>query len=157
MPAAVRRVPAPVTWPLRHQVLRPHQSVADQALPDDDDPDVASFAALDDGGQVLATARVAPAPAPAGLEDLHQGAVWQLRGMATRPDVRRQGLGSATLGAAIEHVADHGGGLLWCNARLGAVGLYRRAGLAEHGPVWEEPELGPHVVMWRLVPPADRP
>ncbi len=53
----------------------------------------------------------------------------------------------------IAHVAEHGGGMLWCNARLPALPLYRRAGFAEAGEPWDDPELGPHVVMWRAVAP----
>jgi GNAT superfamily N-acetyltransferase len=74
--------------------------------------------------------------------------------MATREDVRRAGIGGAVLGRIIDHVAGHGGGLLWCNARVPAVNLYRRAGFVEHGPVWNDPAIGPHVVMWRLVDPS---
>jgi predicted GNAT family N-acyltransferase len=48
-------------------------------------------------------------------------------------------------------VTDHGGGLLWCNARVPAINLYRRGGFVEHGEMWEDPDIGPHVVMWRLV------
>jgi predicted GNAT family N-acyltransferase len=48
-------------------------------------------------------------------------------------------------------VADHGAGVIWCNARVPAIGFYRRGGFVAQGDVWEEPEIGPHVVMWRLV------
>ena len=74
--------------------------------------------------------------------------------MATRHDLRGRGIGAAVLGRAVAHVAGHGGGLLWCNARLPAVPLYRRAGFFEVGEPWDDPEIGPHVVMWRLVAPT---
>ena len=48
-----------------------------------------------------------------------------------------------------------GGGLLWCNARLAAVGFYERAGMVTTGDVWEEPVIGPHIAMFVEVrPPA---
>ncbi len=59
------------------------------------------------------------------------------------------------LGAAVSHVADRGGGLLWCNARLPAVTLYTRAGFVEVGEPWTDPVIGPHVVMWRTVRPSN--
>jgi predicted GNAT family N-acyltransferase len=71
--------------------------------------------------------------------------------MATREDVRNLGIGSQVLGRAIRHVTEHGGGLLWCNARVPAMNLYRRAEFMEHGHAWEDPDIGAHVVMWRLV------
>jgi len=74
--------------------------------------------------------------------------------MATAPEWRRRGVGSALLAAVIDHVATNGGGLLWCNARLGALGFYERAGFQARGDAWEEPVIGPHVAMWRFVAPA---
>ncbi len=71
--------------------------------------------------------------------------------MATRDDVRNIGIGSAVLGRVIDYVAERGGGILWCNARLPAMNLYRRAGFVEQGDAWEDPDIGPHVVMWRFV------
>lgn len=49
------------------------------------------------------------------------------------------------------HVEARGGGLLWCNARLTAVGFYQRGGFETLGEPWEEPLIGPHVAMWKLV------
>jgi hypothetical protein len=51
----------------------------------------------------------------------------------------------------IAHVAGAGGGILWCNARVPARGLYERGGLQQWGEVWEEPDIGPHIVMWRNI------
>ena len=53
---------------------------------------------------------------------------------------------------SLEHVGERGGGILWCNARTGAPGLYERGGMQPWGgEVWEEPHIGPHVVMWRNI------
>jgi hypothetical protein len=54
----VARVAAPVTFALRQQVLRPHETVAEMALPGDDDPDAGHFAALARDGSVVGTATV---------------------------------------------------------------------------------------------------
>ena len=67
--------------------------------------------------------------------------------MATAEDRRRRGMGGAVLAAVIAHVRGHGGGLLWCNARLPAVPFYRRAGFEARGDSWEDPQIGPHIVM----------
>jgi predicted GNAT family N-acyltransferase len=71
--------------------------------------------------------------------------------MATREDVRNDGIGTALLRRVVRHVADDGGGLIWCNARVPAMHFYRRDGFVAHGDVWEDPDIGPHVVMWRTV------
>jgi GNAT superfamily N-acetyltransferase len=153
----VEAVPASATWALRRAVLRPARADTDLALPDDDAPETGTYAALDADSAVVSSARVAPSPLPAVIEpDVAEGPVWRLRGMATRPELRGRGIGSAVLARAIAHVAEHGGRLLWCNARLPARTLYLRAGFVEAGDPWDDPELGPHVVMWTAVNPKLR-
>jgi GNAT superfamily N-acetyltransferase len=144
------------TFPLRQQVLRPHQRVEEMALEDDEDASTGTYGAVDDDvGEVVSCARVAPAPAPAVVELAGDArTAWQLRAMATRPDVRKLGIGSAVLEAAIDHAARHGGGVLWCNARTAARTLYRRAGFVEFGAEWDEPHIGSHIVMARTVDPS---
>jgi len=148
----VETVAAEVTFALRTRVLRPHERVDDMALPGDDDPDSAHLVVRDGAGAVIGTATVrreSPPwdPAAAG---------WRLRGMAVAEGHRRRGVGGALLAAVVDHVAASGGGLLWCNARLPAVAFYRRAGLVSRGDAWDEPHIGPHVVMTRVVAAADR-
>lgn len=147
-----------MTWELRRSVLRPHETVDDLAAADrlDAGPGAAAFAAVTPDGEVVGTVRVAPGPSPVDLGDPvgTAGAWWRLRGMATRSDLRSQGIGSTVLDRALGHLGECGGGLVWCNARIPAVGLYRRHGFVVHGEAWEDPDLGPHVVMWRTVAPS---
>jgi GNAT superfamily N-acetyltransferase len=138
------------TWPLRREVLRPGRSLVDVAYPGDDDGRAAHAAAKDAKGMVLAVGSVLP-EAPAWQEG-----GWRVRGMATRPDRRGEGLGSSVLALLLAHVAEHGGGLVWCNARSGALHLYERAGFSPRGDVFQLPDIGPHLVMWREVPAAAR-
>ncbi len=134
-------------------MLRPHETLEQLALADDDDPATGTFAAVGDDGAVVGTVRVAleAPPSTLGEPGSPQDSSWRLRGMATREDLRNLGIGGAVLRAAISHVADQGGGLLWCNARVPAVTLYRRAGFVAVGEPWIDPVIGPHVVMWRTV------
>jgi predicted GNAT family N-acyltransferase len=74
--------------------------------------------------------------------------------MATSEELRGLGIGARVLDAVLAHVASHGGGLLWCNARVPAVPFYSRAGLTTHGEPWMDPDIGPHVAMWRQVEPG---
>ncbi len=68
------------------------------------------------------------------------------------PEWRGRGAGSAVVEAVIAHVAEAGGGVLWCSARLGAVRFYERAGMVTRGDQWEEPFIGPHIAMYMMVP-----
>jgi GNAT superfamily N-acetyltransferase len=146
--ARVERVSAEVTYPLRQRVLRPHQPVRTVGFPGEADPRAGTYAARDDAGEVVGTATVYPEPCPWRPTD--PGA-WRLRGMATDPELRGCGVGTAVLDAALAHVAAEGGTLVWCTARTPARAFYERAGFAAHGEVFEEPVIGPHVRMWRAV------
>lgn len=143
MTLTVERVPADRTYPLRQRILRPHETLEQLALPGDDDPESGHFAAID-GGVVVGTAsirREAPPWEPDAVP------AWRLRGMATAEAQRSRGIGSAVLQAALEHVRDHGGGLVWCNARVPAVRFYERAGFVTRGQAWVDPMIGPHIAM----------
>jgi ribosomal protein S18 acetylase RimI-like enzyme len=72
--------------------------------------------------------------------------------MATEEAWRSRGIGSAVLAAVLDHVAERGGRVLWCNARLGAVAFYERAGFRRVGEEWDEPYIGPHVGMQLALP-----
>lgn len=145
-------VAAERTYALRQEVLRPHQRAEEMAAIDTGGPDGLVLGACTVEGEVVGTGRVAPEAPPALLAALEQvGPAWRIRGMATRADARGAGIGSAVLWALVAHAGAHGGGLVWCNARVAAQHLYERAGFATAGDVWTEPDIGPHVVMWRRV------
>lgn len=145
----VEQVPAARTYALRHEVLRPHTPIESVGEPGDDTPPAAAFAALTPDDGVLGTAVVRPAPCPWRPEVPR---AWRLRGVATTPDVRGRGLGTAVLRAVVEYVQRHGGELIWCNARTPALNLYLREGFVTEGEQWIDPEIGPHIRMWLALP-----
>lgn len=74
---------------------------------------------------------------------------WRIRGMATAPEARGQGAGTAVLNALLEHARSHGAQRVWANVRVGARTLYERAGLRVVSEEFELPDIGAHVVMRR--------
>jgi predicted GNAT family N-acyltransferase len=131
--------------PLRHSVLRAGQPPESCIWDGDDHPDTCHFAALDDGIVVaIGTLLHRPhelAPGPAS---------WQLRGMATHPERRSQGLGTRVLAFMLNNCRNISGGeVVWCNARAGAVSFYTRHGFAIVSEEFTIPEVGLHVVMRR--------
>jgi GNAT superfamily N-acetyltransferase len=144
----VERVPPAVTFPLRHRVLRAGQPADQVRLPADERPDTAAFAARAADGEVVGTVIVTPEPCPWAPD---RAGAWRLRGMATAEGRRSTGIGGRLLDAALAHVVAEGGALLWCNARTPARRFYERAGFATHGDEWVDPEIGPHIAMWREV------
>jgi ribosomal protein S18 acetylase RimI-like enzyme len=135
----VESVPAELTRPLRQAVLRPHESL--EELASHEQPGAHAVGAFD-GERLIAVGFVGP-----------DGEVdeWRVRGMATAPEARGRGAGSAVLGALIEHAAAQGATRIWCNARIPALSLYARAGFEVESEEFEIPGIGPHVVMARRV------
>ena len=144
---AVSQVPVEETYPLRAKVLRNGGPPEAARLAGDDLPGVATYAARDSDGNLIGCVGLFPEPCPDLPE--HPGKGWRIRGMATADGWRGKGVGAEVLKAALEHVAEHGGGLVWCNARTPAQRFYARAGFVEIGEPWDDPEIGPHVRMWR--------
>jgi GNAT superfamily N-acetyltransferase len=121
--------------PLRHSILRPDEPVSAVVYEGDEAPDSAHFGCLC-RGVLVGVASVIRQASPGTVDP----DAWCLRGVATREAVRGRGYGTAVLAAVLEHVAWHGGGLLWCNSRLEAAGFYAGLGFADSG--------GPSVPEW---------
>jgi predicted GNAT family N-acyltransferase len=136
---------------LRRSVLRPHFDPT-ELLPGDERADVVHFGASAADGELLSTCLIFPQPCPWHPDE---ATAWQLRSMATAPAARGRGLAALVLAAAIDYIAGHGGGLLWCNARDVAVPLYERAGFAGDGDRFVEHDI-PHLGMSRPVAAVDR-
>jgi predicted GNAT family N-acyltransferase len=143
-----------LTLKLRQQVLRPNLRTQDMAF-GDEGQDTGVFGARNSqDGEVVSTGLVRREAPEVSLDDVVPVEAlanpWRLRGMATREDLRGTGIGSGVLQACVDHVAKHGGGLLWCNARTGAARFYKRAGFVEWGEKFVSFDVE-HIVMWRLV------
>lgn len=138
----IRLVSAEEVRPLRHRVLRPGQAFDETAYPGDDLPDTVHLGAFD-GVRLVGVASL--------YREGRDGPGWRLRGMATDAGVRGGGYGAALLAGCVGHVAASGGGDLWCNARMSAVGFYRRAGFEILSEEFDVPGIGAHVVMGRAV------
>jgi predicted GNAT family N-acyltransferase len=140
----IRRVSTEDIRPLRHSVLRPGQAFLETRYPGDD---AGVHLGAFDGDRLVGIASLYE-------EDRVGGPAggWRLRGMATEPDVRGAGFGAALLVGCIEEVGAAGGTEVWCNARMSAVGFYRRAGFEVISEEFDVPGIGPHVVMTRPVP-----
>ena len=131
-------------------MLRPGRPQTECAFDGDEAESTIHFG-VEIGGSLVGIAslyREAPPSASSGPAV----AAWRLRGMATAPEVRGSGHGRALVGACLDHVAAHGGGLFWCNARTSAAGFYEGLGLRIEGPEFDLPTLGPHVRMVREQP-----
>lgn len=138
--------PYATVW-LRQRVLRQHQTF-DEVAAETDVPDLFAIGALVE--RSLVSCVVAhPDPFPVDGGPAGRDGAWRLRGMATDPAHRGHGYGAAVLDRVLDELRLRGAEMVWCNARTPAEGLYRRAGFAATGEPWDDPDIGPHVRMWR--------
>jgi predicted GNAT family N-acyltransferase len=140
----IRRVTAEEVRPLRHAVLRPGQAFEETVYPGDD---AGWHLGAFDGDRLVGIASLYQENRVGG-----RTGGWRLRGMATDAGVRGAGFGAALVAGCVEAVAEAGGTELWCNARMSAVGFYRRAGFEVVSDEFDVPGIGAHVVMTRPVP-----
>jgi GNAT superfamily N-acetyltransferase len=136
-PVAVRPVALADTRVLRQRVLRPAETVEQQA---EHEPPDAFAAGAFAGGELVAVGLIGREGTPGS---------WRVRGMATAPEHRARGYGTAVLAALLAHAQAAGAARVWCTARLPARSLYERAGFVVCSEVYEPPGIGPHVKMER--------
>jgi GNAT superfamily N-acetyltransferase len=136
----VEQVRPEISFPLRQRVLRAGLDPSTAFFPGDQDRSSGHFAAYVDD-RVVGVASVLEEP------ESEAPGHWRLRGMAVDPEHQGTGAGSALIERVRDFVARSGGGLIWCNARLTAVGFYEKQGFVRVGKPWDEPGTGPHVRM----------
>jgi GNAT superfamily N-acetyltransferase len=140
----LRRTSLDEILPLRHAELRPGLPLETARFDGDDEPGTRHFGAfLRATGEAVGCVSC--------MRRARGGAdAWQVRGMATRADLVRRGVGSALLRHALAALREDGGpDLLWCNARVAALGFWRRAGWAAVSNVFDIAGVGPHRTMER--------
>lgn len=140
----IRRAALDEILALRHAELRAGLPLESAHFDGDEDPRTLHFGAfLAATGEAVGCATLVPRP-------WEKTPGWQLRGMATRADLARGGVGSALLRFALETLrAERGPVLVWCNARVPAVPFYARQGWEVVSDVFDIPTAGPHHVMVR--------
>jgi GNAT superfamily N-acetyltransferase len=127
--------------PLRHAVLRPGLPRETAMFAGDDAAATRHFGAFE-GREAVGCLSF--------MRRDRDGPAHQLRGMATRSDVQRLGVGRALLDFATEAlVAATGVRGLWCNARVESIGFYERLGWVVVSDEFQVPGVGPHRVTVR--------
>lgn len=144
---AVKEIPPELTYDIRHTVLRAGLPRESCYWDTDRLPGAFHLGGWLDGRQTGA-ATFLPEPYPDGPD----GQAYRLRGMAVLPEARGQGVGALMLLAGTDRIRQRKIGLLWCDARTGAVDFYLRHGWERHGELFEIPTAGPHYRMTKVLP-----
>lgn len=143
----IRLVDGATTQELRRAVLRPNWPIG-SPMHGDENADAVHLAAMD-GADLVGCCLILPRPYP---NRPAESGGWQLRGMATAPERRSQGVGAAVIAGAVAEAKQRAGRLLWCDARTTAVPFYRQHGFVTEGDEFLHAESGiPHYRMWRMI------
>lgn len=140
----VSRIDARDTIPIRHQVLRAGLPIETCHFEGDEDEQTFHLGAFVEG-KLVSVASFFFEKHPK-LEPEYQ---YRLRGMATLPEFRHQGLSSELLRMGLPIVKQNFCSLLWCNARESAMGFYQKVGFEKIEGVFDIPGVGPHVLMFK--------
>lgn len=144
----VLRISAQDTYPIRQQVLVPTHELKKAKFEHDDDEDISFHLGAFTDSQLVSVASFFYERNPL-FSDLHQ---YQLRGMATLAEFQGQGLSSELLTTAFPIIKQNFCTLLWCNARVSAVGYYEKVGFLKfNNDIFEIDDIGPHVLMYKQI------
>jgi len=144
----IRAIAAAETIAVRWPVLRPGFPRETAVFDGDDAATTLHFGAFD-GDMLLGVASIYLVPCPEKIPaqpDVSRA--FQLRGMATLPEVRGAGFGKALLDACVAAARKNGAAILWCNARTSAADFYAKNGWRIVGAEFDIPTVGPHFRMW---------
>lgn len=144
----VLRINASDTYPIRQQVLIPDHDSKKVKFEHDDDDDISFHLGAFEDSKLVSVASFFY-DRNTLFKDQHQ---YQLRGMATLPEFQGRGLSSELLNMAFPIIKQNFCTLLWCNARITAIGYYEKVGFKKYDEnVFEIEGIGPHVLMYKNI------
>lgn len=121
---SIEQIRPELTWRLRQEVLYPAQKLYEMEL--DEDQHGIHFGAFTDDKLV-------------GVVSLFQtDKSFQFRKLAVLPEYQKMGIGNALLRRVEEFAANEGGTVIWCNARVSAIGFYMKAGYEHTGKLFSK-------------------
>ncbi len=146
----LRKVNAGAVHPLRHLVLREGRPFEESIFSGDEDLSTLHFAAYDLNGKVCAVVSFFEREHPS----LSSPRSYQLRGMASHPELRGRGCAKALLQWSEEELlSKYGCRLIWCNARQRATGFYESQSYVLEADPFEIEGIGLHYRMHKYLKP----
>ena len=140
----VEIIDASLTRPLRHLVLWPHIAKQEDCIIDIDQREDAIHLATYDAQNIVSIGSLFAMTSP----KISFEKQYRLRAMATHPDYRGMNCGKLLVEKAIQILKEKQMEVLWCDARIGAVGFYQSLGFSMLDEVYDVPKIGPHKFMW---------
>ncbi|MCO4294524.1 GNAT family N-acetyltransferase [Solitalea sp. MAHUQ-68] len=131
------------TFNLRQQILKPGCALTSCYFPKDNEPETFHLAVVDNNEIVsVGSFNRSSLPFFANTSQYH------LKGMATSLSYRGKNAGSTLVKFAMDYLKQKDVNLLWCNARVTAVGFYQKLGFTIIGDTFEVEGIGLHQTMY---------
>ena len=149
----IRLISAAETHGLRHRVLRPHQDISAMSWLGDESPQCFHFGFINND-MIVGIATIFKNPIQNSSQKISvnpTGLGFQLRGMATSPEIREKGIGRKLIEACVAKAQENDASYIWCDARVSALGFYQKMGFQIVSAEFVKPEAGPHFVMLREI------
>ncbi len=119
---SIEQITHELTWRLRRDVLYPGEKLFEMEM--EEDSNGIHFGAFKDDKLV-------------GVVSLFQNRnMFQFRKLAVDSSVQNMRIGSALLAYITECALENSGASIWCNARITAIGFYRKAGFIQTGKLF---------------------
>ena len=120
----IEQITPQLTWQLRRDVLYPGSYLHDMEM--DEDLQGYHFGAFT-VTQLIGVVSLFPL-----------GESWQFRKFAIDPAFQSQGIGKQLLNHITHFAKTEGAKRLWCNARLSAIGFYKKSGFEQTGQTFSK-------------------
>jgi GNAT superfamily N-acetyltransferase len=143
----IRTVKVDLVRPLRREVLRQGQPHEASVYEGDDDYLTVHLAAFDPDGEIVGIATLCkPEDRVAGQPPYPKPGL-RFRGLAVRPDLARQGVGTQIVRQLRELAREREARELWANARVTALPFFLARKFKVVSSPFEVPGIGTHVVI----------
>lgn len=140
----VKRIEPEQAYDLRLRVLWPHKERIENCVIDIDNREDAIHLGTFDGERIVAIGSLFKSDTP----KIQHKEKYRLRAMASDPEYRGRGAGEMLVRKAIEILRSKNMDVLWCDARLTAIGFYEKIGFNVIDEIYEVPIIGPHKFMY---------
>lgn len=131
----VVEVPLDTVWEMRQKVMYPHLSLEEIKLEEDNK---GMHWGIREDGRFVSVVSL-----------FQHGHEWQFRKFATLKELQGRGYGTLLLKWLIGFVQQKGATKLWCNARVNALGFYKKQDFEPFGETWNQ--LGFQFVKMQLL------
>lgn len=142
----IKEIEAKDTYQIRHQILRPNQSL-EQSKYAEDDNELAFHLGGFFNQQLISIASFYQENHPA-VEGKYQ---YRLRGMATLEEYRKMKAGSSLIKQAEQLLRKKNVDVLWCNARITVTAYYQKLGFQAIGDAFDINPIGLHYLMYKQI------